>query len=122
VTERVACSRPCRACPWRKDTHARDIPNFSLELAENLANTSPDASGMGPDFGAPLFACHDSREGSEIACAGWMAQVGAAHPGVRLMAMQGRIDESALQPEVGWPELHESFADVIAQLREQCCA
>lgn len=119
MPSRIACARPCAACPWRKDTHVADIPGFSLELAESLANTSPDERGMGPDFGDPLFACHDSKPGDEIACASWLAVVGASHPMVRLHVMTGRIARHQLEPQPGWPELHESFGSMIAELRQQ---
>lgn len=96
-----------------------NIPGFELALAERLAGTSPDERGMGPDFDAPIFACHDSKPGAEITCAGWLASQGAAHPNVRLMVLRGEIEPEALKPSPEWPELHTSFADVIAEMREQ---
>jgi hypothetical protein len=108
--------KPCPSCPWRTDQDARAIPNFSLELAEALARTSPDGN-YGPEFGAPMFACHQSHEGREVVCTGWRAAVGNAHPGVRLECATGRISVEALSPGDDWPELHESFAEVIAKLR-----
>ena len=60
-----APGQACGSCPWRTDKDARDIPNFDLHLAEELANTCPDENGMGPSFGASWFACHQSREGEE---------------------------------------------------------
>lgn len=77
-------ANPCPSCPWRMDEDATDIPNFCLELAEGPSNCCPDARGMGPDFGARVFACHQSKDGAEIACAAWVATVGHRHPGVRL--------------------------------------
>lgn len=115
---RHACARPCRACPWRRDSHSDDIPGFSLDLAEGLAGTSRSGA-IGPDFGSAMFACHDSTENNEIACAGWLAVEGSAHPTVRLMVMRGDLDPSALEPGEGWPELHENFEQVITKLREQ---
>jgi hypothetical protein len=72
---------------------------------------------MGPDFGANMFACHQSREGSEIACAGWLAVVGHRHPAVRLAVLLGRLNEAALYPQPGWPELHSSYQQVLEKLR-----
>lgn len=108
---------PCRSCPWRVDQDAQAIPNFDLDLAERLAATSPDARGFGPDFGSPQFACHQSREGAEVVCAGWLAVVGAAHPQVRMQVIRGQLDPAALEPGDGWPELHGSFVEVIEKLR-----
>lgn len=110
-------ARPCPSCPWRVDQDARDIPNFDLSLAEALAPTSPDACGMGPDFGASMFACHQSKMGREIPCAGWLAKVGHRHPGVRLSVRMGRIQPEALRPGPDWPDLHDNYPDVLDKLR-----
>ncbi len=108
---------PCASCPWLGDQDAQDIPHFSLGLAEQLARTCPDERGMGPDFGAPMFACHQSKLGGEVHCAGWLASVGHAHPSVRLGIMQGRLDAARLEPGPGWPMLHDNYADVLEKLR-----
>ena len=118
----TTCSLKCLltvwpSCPWRKDRGADDIPNFSLELAEQLAATCPDENGMGPDFGASWFACRLSREGEEIPCAGWLAACGSAHPGVRLAIRNGRLDLDALERPVDGPDLHETYGEVLANLR-----
>jgi hypothetical protein len=115
-----AAKAPCVACPWRVEASAGNIPNFSLELAEGLSRTCPDERGRGPEFGASIFACHESKQGSEFACAGWLATQGDAHPGVRLAIVQGRLSPDRLRPAPGWPALHESFAQMIAKLRRQC--
>ncbi|MEX3952717.1 DUF6283 family protein [Paraburkholderia sp. EG287B] len=109
--------KPCASCPWRHTAGAEDIPNFDLALAEKLADTCPDDRGMGPDFGASMFACHQSREGEEFACAGWLAKVGHHHPAVRLAVVSGRLDSAALEPGVDWPELHDSYREVLDKLR-----
>ncbi len=115
-----APGQACGSCPWRTDKDARDIPNFDLHLAEELANTCPDENGMGPSFGASWFACHQSREGEEIPCAGWLATVGRTHPGVRIAISSGKLDASVLDsPECG-PTLHETYGEVLAKLRATC--
>lgn len=110
--------KPCASCPWIKDRTASDIPNFDLEMAERLVNTSPCERGFGPDFGAPLFACHQSKENAEFACAGWLATVGARHPLVRYYYASGEITAEQLSPQEGWPELHSTYAEVLQKLRE----
>lgn len=109
---------PCRSCPWRVDQDARDIPNFELERAERLIHCSPDKAGMGPSYLDPMFACHQSREGEEFACAGWLATVGHAHPRIRHLVSKGQIPEHALEPGVDWPELHSAYHEVLDKLRE----
>jgi hypothetical protein len=110
-------AKPCLGCPWRTDKDATDIPAFSLAKAEGLAKTSPCAEGFGPSYTDSLFACHQSKEGGEVACAGWLATVGHVHPRVRLAVSIRRLDASALAPGKGWPVLHSSFQEVIAKLR-----
>ncbi|MPQ56246.1 DUF6283 family protein [Duganella sp. FT27W] len=109
---------PCPSCPWRTDQTAADIPNFDLEKAEGLAKTCPNERGFGPDFDASLFACHKSKEGAEIACAGWLAAVGGRHPQVRLAVMRGQLDPERLAPGKAWPELHDNYQDVLRKLRQ----
>jgi len=102
---------PCRSCPWRVDTSAEQIPNFSLELAERLAACQSD------QIGAPVFACHLGRMGEEFACAGWLAVHGRDSIAVRLMLVRGELDPAALGPAPGWPELHVDYAEMMEKLR-----
>jgi hypothetical protein len=110
-------AEPCPSCPWRTDQTALDIPNFDIRLAERLAATCPDAKNMGPSFDASIFACHQSKPGREIACAGWLASVGRAHPVVRLAVGTGKLDVAALGPGEGWPALHRTYPEVLRKLR-----
>jgi hypothetical protein len=64
-----------------------------------------------------MFACHQSKIGAEVHCAGWLASVGHAHPNVRLSIAQGRLDPARLQPGASWPALHYNYADVLEKLR-----
>lgn len=108
----ITVRMPCKTCPWRVDQHADVIPGFVLELAENLVATTGD------EFGAPIFACHQSRDGEEIVCAGWLAVYGYNSIAVRLMVMGGRLAPEALTAGPNWPELHQSFRELIEKLRE----
>lgn len=107
---------PCKTCPWRVDQDATVIPNFRLELAEGLANTCPDERGFGPDIGTPMMACHQSKPGEEIVCAGWLAVAGHAHPAARLNVFVGTYSPDHLKPPEG-VALHASFAEMIEKLR-----
>lgn len=109
--------RPCGSCPWIVGNAAADIPHFELDLAEKLAATCPDHRGMGPGPEASLFACHQSVEGAEFACAGWLAVVGHRHPIVRAAVCFDQLDPEALRPRPGWPELHANYQQVLAKLR-----
>lgn len=109
--------QPCASCPWRVDAAASHIPQFDIQLAERLARCCPDERGVGPDHDASLFACHLSKPEHPFACAGWLAQVGRAHVGVRLAVMAGRISVEQLDPQPGWPELHSTYPEVLQKLR-----
>lgn len=103
-------NRPCAACPWRK---AAEPGRFPPERWEALAASSADERGMGPEYGAPLFACHKTPDAGERACAGWLAMEGPNHPGVRLAVMTGDLPVCALTPGEDWPALHETFIDTM---------
>ncbi|WP_436220433.1 DUF6283 family protein [Acidovorax sp. LjRoot118] len=113
-------TQPCPSCPWRLDQGAQDIPEFSLAKAQELVATCPNERGHGPDFGAALFACHQSKSGSEIPCAGWLAAVGHAHPHVRLAVLHGRLAPGALETGPGWPPLHDNYGQVLRKLEAGC--
>ena len=106
-----AVRKPCPSCPWRIDQDAQSIPNFSLDLAERLERTTHG------DFGATIFACHQSREGEEIPCAGWLAIYGYDSIAIRMMVIAGRVPVEALWPGKDWPELEPDFDAVIEKLR-----
>jgi hypothetical protein len=102
---------PCRTCPWRVGQHADEIPNFDLELAEGLVGTTSD------QLGAPIFACHQSREGREVICTGWLWRYGADSIAVRLQMLRGELSPCDLVPDPSI-ELHETFDEVIVKLRD----
>lgn len=106
-----ACRMPCKTCPWRVDQDATVIPNFSLELAENLVHTTDTR------VGAPLFACHQSKPEEEVVCSGWLARYGWDSIGVRMGLMTGKYTPEMLAPGEDWPELHETYEQVIEKLR-----
>lgn len=102
---------PCPSCPWRVDATAEEIPNFVLELAEGL---SACQSG---ELSAPGFGCHLSRPGEEFPCAGWLAVHGREHILTRLAVSTGQLPVGALDPQPGWPELHDSYESMMHKLR-----
>lgn len=103
------CTRPCTECPWRADT---DPGKFPLDRYEALAVTI-GAAGHEAGVGAPMFACHMTAEGSEKACAGWLAVAGIEHLGVRLAVATGDLDADTLAPRAGWPPLFGSYAEMV---------
>lgn len=96
---------PCRTCPWRRDV---EPGAFGIDRYEQLA-----VSCGSPQFGDPMFACHQTIEGQEVACAGWLAVHGLDHPNVRMAGMAGLVAEEALEPQPGWPPLFSSFEEMV---------
>lgn len=103
--------RPCDECPFRADAQAG---RFTPERWGVLVEAGADERGMGPEFGAPLFACHKTPEGGERACAGWLAAEGANHPRVRLDVMMGAMPMEACSPGADWPDLFATVREAAA--------
>lgn len=107
---------PCEECPYRKDTAPGQFPAERYEALRNTAG----GPGNEADLHAPMFACHKSAEGKEIACAGWLAVCGYWHLGIRVALAHGRIDPSALVPKEDWPELYDTY-DEVAEIQGGTC-
>jgi hypothetical protein len=105
------CERPCARCPWRRDTPPGEFP---AERFERLRSTSPRPGADEPDWAAPMFACHKTRQGDERACAGWLATVAHRHLGVRLAVARLLLPGKVLRPGPGWPALFETYAEMEA--------
>jgi hypothetical protein len=99
---------PCANCPWRKDSEPGEFPPERYRALRSTAGRP----GQEVDMRAPIFACHKSAEGKEMACAGWLAQVGYQHLGMRLAVVQGRLPVEALEPGEDWPELFEDYDEL----------
>lgn len=104
---------PCRTCPWRVDQHADEIPCYDHELAEGLVSTT---SG---EFGAPIFACHHSRDGAEVVCTGWLWAHGWDSIAIRLQLAVGEMTRADLVPDPAI-DRHHTFAEMIEKLRADC--
>lgn len=97
--------RPCSECPWRLD---QPVGRFPVARYESLVATSVTGRGH-PGLDAPVFACHKTREGAEVACAGWLAVEGVHHVGMRLAVAMGRLDSVAFAPAPDWPPLYPDY-------------
>lgn len=107
-----ACRVPCSTCPWRKDKHADTIPTFRLELAEELVHTTRQ------DYGAPIFACHQSKPAQEVICVGWLWRYGWDSIAIRLRLSFEEMRAEELAMPDGWDDrLHRTFDEVINKLR-----
>lgn len=103
--------QPCEECPWRRDSPAGQFPP---ERYEALASTA-GRPGHEAGFTAPIFACHQSTANRDQACAGWLAQVGGQHLGIRMAVVTGRLSGEALSPGDDWPELFGTYEELAAR-------
>lgn len=98
-------AKPCAECPFRLDAQPGQ---FEACRFDALRNTAGEPGHEAP-IGSPMFACHKTAEGKEIACAGWLAVCGYDHLGVRFAAATGALPGEVLRPGPGWPELFDSY-------------
>lgn len=95
--------KPCDNCPWRKDAP----PGYwDPDHFKSIWNNCQDD-------GLRLMLCHKSRpdEGVEVPCAGYVVTVGYDSIGLRLAAMQGKVDPREYNAK-GIP-LYDSFEDMM---------
>lgn len=108
MTDLPRVHRPCDACPWRTTaTPGR----FTSERWRALRETSYDRHRGSAEMGAPLFACHKTDAGRDRVCAGWLAQEGVNHIGIRLHVLSGDLPAEALEPGEDWPPLFQTLAE-----------
>lgn len=104
--------RPCDECPFRRDVTPGMFPSSRFERLRELG--THDAVAVAGAFPLkPMFACHKSASGKEIACAGWLATVGHQSLTVRLNVALRHIPASALTPGPDWPELYKTYDQMM---------
>ncbi|GAA3449712.1 DUF6283 family protein [Dactylosporangium matsuzakiense] len=109
---------PHRGFPWdeslfRRDNSDNPAAKFPAERWAELSKTVRDPATRRQPMPGELFGCHKGAPGTreDLACAGWLATVGADHVGGRLDVLSGRLPLSALEPGAGWPPLYETQED-----------
>jgi hypothetical protein len=102
---------PCANCPVRRDSPAGEFPPERYVALRATAGTAGNEVGLN----APIFACHKSSDGNPMACAGWLAQFGYEHLGIRLAVATGRLPAESLQPRPGWPPLFDTYDEMAAR-------
>lgn len=109
--------KPCKNCPWKRSSNpsGSDIPNFSMELMEGLKSTVPDPFNP---LETRVFACHDSKEGKDKVCAGYLARGGTDNIHVRLMAMNEEVNIYILAEEASKEDLFDSFNEMLETYRK----
>ncbi|MCA2216337.1 DUF6283 family protein [Jidongwangia harbinensis] len=107
---------PCDECPIRADNCDNPKAKFPADRWDELSVTVRDPETRHePPIGEILFGCHKGAPSSnaDLACAGWLAQFGTDHLGVRLAVVDRRLPPDALAPGSNWPPLHQTWDDVV---------
>lgn len=107
---------PCDECPMRADNRDNPKAKFPADRWDELSVTVRDPETRHePPIGEILFGCHKGAPGTnqDLACAGWLAQFGIDHLGVRLAVLHGRLPNDALEPGTNWPPLHQTWEDIV---------
>jgi hypothetical protein len=102
--------KQCKKCPWKVDTDPYEIPNgYCPTKHAALRNTIAEPGSL--RGGASMMACHETPQGKELPCVGWLVnQLGPGNNiGLRLAVRSGRIDANV--ETVG--EQHERFEDTL---------
>lgn len=104
-------TRQCASCPWKKSTvPEKDIPDgYSKEKHAALKCTIADPEDLRIQ-GLRWFACHETNQGEEQPCVGWvMNQLGPGNNiALRIQAMDGRFrDFETVGPQ------HTRFEDTL---------
>ena len=105
--------KQCAKCPWKVGVDPHDIPNGYCEgkhaALDSTIAAPASLAGLGADL--HMMACHETPEGVELPCVGWLHnQLGVGNNiSLRLAAMSGQIDANV--ETVG--EQHEQFEDTL---------
>jgi len=113
-TPTMARRKQCEKCPWRVDVDPNDIPNgYSRELHAALEDTIATLGVLDTPGGLRMMACHDTPEGREQACVGWMMnQLG---PGNNIPLRVHVIHNRDLADVETVGDQHATFEDTLPQ-------
>ena len=104
----------CSDCPFKKDTPPGQFSSARYERLRALGVHDP-APREGQSFALKaMFACHQTGEGKEVACAGWLAVCGENSLTVRLNIALGALPEETLTPGKDWPDLFQDYDSMAA--------
>ena len=107
--------KQCAKCPWKVSTDPSTIPDgYTPEKHAKL--TSCSGEGLSTIQRMHVMACHESKQGDQYACVGWIVnQLGPGNNiGLRLAVIRGRLDPSKLVLD---GEQHETIYEMVATAR-----
>lgn len=108
--------KQCKSCPWRVGCNPdEDIPNYDRELACGLTRTIQSGiESLASLNGGVLhmMACHYSKPGEEIPCAGWLHnQLGEGNN----LALRVRMLKGDIPPPEVDGEQHARYEDTLCK-------
>lgn len=106
----MSVRRPCAECPWRKDTPPGQFPPERYEALRDTTGSRGNEAWLD----APFFGCHKATTEEGFYCAGWLAAVGHWHLGVRMAVSGESIPAEGLEPGIDWPDLYQSYEELLA--------
>ena len=104
---------PCEGCPWRRDVEPGQFEACRFE-ALKTTSMQPTVTSARDLLEQPLFACHETKEGRELVCSGWLVVAGVENLRIRLAHAQGELPPEAFQPGDNWPPLFDSYDAMAA--------
>jgi hypothetical protein len=93
-------TKQCAKCPWKKETDNSEIPGYSKDYHENLECklSFNDNSIGGIEKNQYAMACHESKEGDDYFCVGWLVnQLGEGNNILLRLAMLNYSNASELE-------------------------
>ena len=109
-TWKLRRTRQCAKCPWKVSTDPRDIPNgYSEALHEGLRRAVAEPGALRGS--GVVMACHESKQGREAHCIGWLVhQLGPGNNIPLRIKMMSCANAKKVRT-VG--EQHRSFDDTL---------
>ncbi len=103
--------KQCKACPWKKSVVAsRDVPHYSLAKHEETALNLRTHGTFGT---VRLMACHETQEGKERPCVGWLYnQLG---PGNNI-ALRLKVRGQKFTLDLDTEDQHATFEDSLEEI------
>ena len=79
-------TKQCANCPWKVDSDLFKIPGYDRTQHHNLAQTIVSDGILDPSHPVLFMGCHNSSEGNDLECIGWLRnQLSSNNIGLRLM-------------------------------------
>lgn len=107
--------KQCAKCPWRTDVDPFEIPGDYCPVKHaGLDSTIAEPGSVQGIFGTlRMMACHETVEGKELPCVGWLVnQLGPGNNiALRMRAVTGKLDTDV--ETVG--EQHETLEDTLPE-------